>query len=176
MWVVVVGSFLLLFFVGSLAGLHMLKWFDKKKQYDAKLKLHRSRMRKVYGCMSCGTELLPDDYRYVCGTCRDEWSYCLKCYEKGIKGDTSAQHKHRMYHERIQWEVAPTAIEDATTSARAFEACFNVYAERSCLGWRRENDGTILDEYRWLSYKEVHARCLALSKGIAAFSFISYRK
>lgn len=163
---VVAGCVVVVVVVGGVGALMMLqRWKEKKEKYDAKLQLHRNRMRKVYGCMSCGIELLPDDYRYVCGSCREEWSYCVKCYKKGQMGDKSAQHRHRMYHERIRWEVDPSSIGKASTTAKAFEACFEVYAQRPCLGWRRESNGDILDEYKWISYNEVHSRCLAFSRG-----------
>ena len=161
-WVVAVLAFVV---GGVVFGVLLVRRQNNMKARQARLEIHRSRMRKVYGCMCCGVELLPDDNRYVCGSCRDEWSYCVPCYEKGKQGLKDAQHRHRMYFEKIRWEVDPAEIKNAKTSAQAFEACFKVYAKRPCLGWRRESDGQLNDEYKWISYREVHQKCIAFSQG-----------
>ncbi len=46
----------------------------------AAMAVHRERVRKAYGCLACGRELFPEQQRYLCGTCRDEFSFCPRCY------------------------------------------------------------------------------------------------
>src|SRR5690348_15481279 len=97
---------------------------------ENKLAIHRKRVEWVYGCIACGTELLPPEKRWLCGTCKETFSYCERCY-------TPDRHGHAMFLEQLYWEVDPIAISSATSIAEVVRLVFGtVYTDRPCLGIR----------------------------------------
>jgi fatty acid CoA ligase FadD9 len=131
---------------------------------EQKLAVHRSRVQWAYGCVSCGQELLPPQRRWLCGTCKETFSYCEPCYAKNT-------HKHTMYLEDLYWEVDPSRISECKSISEVVRLTFGaIYVDRPCLGTRKDGE-----PYTWISYKEVFERIQKVSQQLRKYAKLGDR-
>ena len=95
---------------------YLFRGYRKQRSLE---RVHKRLVRRAYGCVLCGRELHPGQWRWVCGTCSDGYDTCSRCYKprNGIE-QASLTHPHIMFKEPIFWEKdASTALSSCNTTA-----------------------------------------------------------
>ncbi|ELP93676.1 long-chain-fatty-acid CoA ligase, putative [Entamoeba invadens IP1] len=117
---------------------------------DIKLIEHMKNRTSVVGCLMCGCEILPPSEYYNCSVCDDGFhNICPSCIQYA-KEDTC----HKYYKEILPYALNNFKAISAPTYSTCLLNIIHLYEERRCIGYRLFC-GQVLEDYKWLSYKQV---------------------
>jgi fatty acid CoA ligase FadD9 len=103
-------------------------------------------------CTGCSKSLFDGDERHKCFECLNFY-LCPKCNKK-------EKHPHKLVIEKRHQDSTEALIKkDAPSFMQIVRNAFEYWGARPCLGYRpRGTDGTLANEFTWLTYKDVFKR------------------
>lgn len=143
----------ILFVVATTLAWVGVGWLRQRRKRQEDLIVHRSRTRRVFGCIACGCEIVPPSLLWRCGMCKEETTLCNACHGEPclwIRG-----HQHKCWHnDQVDLElpfVPPTTL----SLHSVMRECFVQWSSRRLL--QLPGDG------KFLTYAQVGAQCSAIA-------------
>jgi hypothetical protein len=142
-------------FVFVVAVCLFLLFWHARQVWNARLAEHKARVRRVHGCIECGSVIDPESFLFRCGVCKEDTTLCVSCFHSDC--DFVKKHEHRGQWHRdfvnmeVQWRPpVPLTLPNVVREA------FWQWKERPLLQTAGSD--------KWMSYEEVGLKVAGIVK------------